>query len=542
MAEMTYKELYETLTSDQKFAMDILIKGKNVFLTGEAGTGKSYVINTYTKYCEENGISIAKCAPTGIAAVNIEGATLHHQFKLDLAPLVRMPYTYEDFLDSVDVVLIDEISMCRIDLFEYVMMEIMLANKNPKRLADQKLIQIVLVGDFFQLPPVIPDKDRLVLEQYFNCSIDKGFAFQSNSWREFGFRLINLKEVVRQSDKTFCENLSKARRGDYSCVRYIEEHSSEKSISMKDSVCLAGKNSTALAINQKALELIEGEEFKSDILLTGEITKNDYPCEDEFRFKKGCRVMSLINDKAGLYFNGSIGTITKYDGIKISVKFDDGTVADIDKHTFECYRYEESKMEAKKQIGSLENDIAELRVQLLTEQDGEMIGKIKEHISAYEIQIDKLKRSNKLNKVVIGTATQFPLKLAYAITIHKSQGQTFEKINIIPEIFDDGQFYVAVSRGKSIENIHFVGSINPKKIKANKEVEEFYNDPDNYSFFNKKYVEIRMLKDKYIELVSKILNDEKCYKTALEAVNKVYSNNERQAKLLALKSKARGKV
>ena len=535
--EKSFKEIYATLTKDQKFAIDILIKGKNVFLTGEAGTGKSYVINAYTKYCEENDISIAKCAPTGIAAVNIEGSTLHHQFGLDLTPMTRIPYTYEDFLDNVDVVLIDEISMCRIDIFEFVMMQIMLANKNPKRLQEQKLIQIVLVGDFFQLPPVITEKDRLILEQYFNGSIGKGFAFQSNSWREFGFRMINLTTIVRQSDKQFCENLSKARHGDYSCVRYIEDHSSSESISIKESVCLTGKNSTALSINQKALELIEGEEYKSTIILTGEIDKNDYPCDDEFIYKKNCRVMSLINDPSGLYFNGSIGTIVAVAKDGITVKFDDGVIAKIEKHTFECYRYEESKIESKNQIKGLENEIADIRVNLLTEQDINKIHHMKDTISALQIQIDKVKRSNKLNKVVIGTATQFPLKLAYAITIHKSQGQTFEKINIIPEIFDDGQFYVAVSRGKSINNIHFVGSINPNKIKSNKEVEEFYADPDNYSFFNKKYLEIKMLKEQYTELVGKILNDPKCYQAALEAVNKVQQNNSRADKILALKMK-----
>ncbi len=536
---MEFKEIYETLTSDQKFAIDILTKGKNVFLTGEAGTGKSYVVNAFTQYCEENGISIAKCAPTGIAAVNIDGATLHHQFKLDLAPLIKQPYTYEDFLDSVDVILIDEISMCRLDLFEYVMMQIMLANRNPKRMQELKLIQIVLVGDFFQLPPVITEKDRLVLEQYFNGPIDKGFAFQSNAWKEFGFRMINLKEIIRQSDAIFCENLSKARHGDYSCVRYIEENSSKTSLDIKDSICLAGKNTTAQNINLKGLELVKGKEYKSNIILTGEITRNDYPCDDEFVFKVGSRVMSLVNDKNGTYFNGSIGVIEAYNekANMITVKFDDGVTALIEKYTFECYKYEESKAETNAKVREFESIISNLRIQLLTEQNIDKINGINAEIDAYEIQINKLKRANKLNKIVIGTATQFPLKLAYAITIHKSQGQTFDKVNIIPEIFDDGQFYVAISRCKTIENIHIVGSINPKKITANKEVEEFYSDPDNYSYFDKRYVNVKMEKAKYIELIGKLINDPIYYKAALDAVGKIEFNNSRNAKILQLKAK-----
>lgn len=541
--ENTYAEMYETLTADQKHAINILTQGKNVFLTGEAGTGKSYVVNTFTKYCEEQGLTLMKCAPTGIAAVNIEGATLHHQFKLDLGVLTKIPYTYEGTLDNADVILIDEISMCRIDTFENIMLQIALANKSQKRSETQKYIQIVLVGDFFQLPPVITATDRFALEQYYQGPIGKGFAFQSNVWQELGFRTINLKTIVRQNDATFCENLSKARRGDIDGVRYIEDHCSIKALDIKGSVCLTGKNSTALAVNLKGLDLLEGQLYKSLILKTGEVTPTDYPCEDEFQFKVGARVMSLLNDPDGEYFNGSIGTITSYNKNFniITVKFDNGVTSDIGKHKFEIYRYEDAKIDKKKAIDALDEEINDLSIKKMSARTESEAHFIDAKINSLYKEIDMLKKGAKLTKNVIGEVVQFPLKLAYAITIHKSQGQTFEKVNIVPEIFDDGQFYVAVSRCKTLENIYFAKSVSLKDVKANEEVKEFYDDPEHYSYFNKRYMTVKIPKAQYNELIGKLLADQKLYHAALESVEKVQKSQNQNEKLLALKMKVRSR-
>jgi len=542
--EGNFKEIYDTLTPDQKSAMELLIKRRNVFLTGEAGTGKSYVVNAFTEYCHENGLRLAKCAPTGIAATEIAGSTLHHQFELELGPITNEPFFYPDFLDATDIILIDEISMCRMDVFEYVMLQIMKANNTPERLANQKFIQIVLVGDFFQLPPVITDKDRSILNQWYACDIGKGYAFQSNLWKELAFRTVNLTTVVRQADKVFCENLSKARHGDYSCVRYMEDHCAKKALEIQDSVCLAGKNSTALNINLRGLALIEGEEFKSKIILEGKIEPGDYPCEDEFSFKVGSRVMSLLNHRDGLYNNGSLGTIKSYDKKNqvITVDFDNGVTDYIEKHTFENYEYSADKTSKHGQevrLQELESLKTDLEVKLLVETDDKRRADFEREIKNYDEEIGKLKRGKSMNlkKNVIGTATQFPLKLAYAITIHKSQGQTFDKVNIIPEIFDDGQFYVAVSRCKTIENVYFAGSINPKKISANKEVEEFYADSDAYSFFDKKFVDIKVPKDKYGDLIYDLITDEKKYNYVIEALKKYNIGNNRLDKIAALKAK-----
>lgn len=542
MEGLSYAVLYDSLTNDQKQAMELLIKKRNVFLTGEAGTGKSYVVNVFTKYCEENGVRMAKCAPTGIAATEINGSTIHHQFEMDLGPQTETPYIYPDFLDAVDVLLIDEISMCRIDIFERIMLQVMRANSMPQRMMDQKFIQIVLVGDFFQLPPVITDKDRRILEQYYTCDIGKGYAFQSNLWKEMGFRTVNLTTIIRQQDKEFCDNLYKARHGDYSCIRYIEDHSSTSAQDIKNSVCLAGKNATAKSINLKGLDLIEGELFTSKVMLEGKIEPGDYPCEEEFSFKVNSRVMSLLNHKEGLYNNGTLGTIKAYNKKTgaITVEFDNGITDTIVKHTFENCEYVADKtVNNSSKIKEYEQLKSELEAIYITEPDLLKREQIQKEIDNYTRDIKSLKSGKdlKLKKQVIGSATQYPLKLAYAITIHKSQGQTFEHVNIIPEIFDDGQFYVAISRCKTIENVHFVGAINPNKIKSNKEVEEFYADSDNYSFFDKKFVEIKVPRDKYADLIYDLITDETKYNYIKNAMAKYNQGADRLSKIQAVKAR-----
>ena len=542
MEGLSYAVLYESLTNDQKQAMGLLIKKRNVFLTGEAGTGKSYVVNVFTKYCEENGVRMAKCAPTGIAATEINGSTIHHQFEMDLGPQTETPYIYPDFLDAVDVLLIDEISMCRIDIFERIMLQVMRANNMPQRMMDQKFIQIVLVGDFFQLPPVITDKDRRILEQYYTCDIGKGYAFQSNLWKEMGFRTVNLTTIIRQQDKEFCDNLYKARHGDYSCIRYIEDHSSTSAQDITNSVCLAGRNATAKSINLKGLDLIEGELFASKVMLEGKIEPGDYPCEEEFSFKVNSRVMSLLNHKEGLYNNGTLGTIKAYNKKTgaITVEFDNGITDTIVKHTFENCEYVVDKtVNNSAKIKEYEQLKSELEAIYITEPDLLKREQIQKEIDNYTRDIKSLKSGKdlKLKKQVIGSATQYPLKLAYAITIHKSQGQTFEHVNIIPEIFDDGQFYVAISRCKTIENVHFVGAINPNKIKSNKEVEEFYADSDNYSFFDKKFVEIKVPRDKYADLIYDLITDEAKYNYIKNAMAKYNQGADRLSKIQAVKAR-----
>lgn len=543
---------YEDLTKDQQKAFDLLVSGANVFVNGEAGTGKSFTLKAFSEWCDKNKKSLIKLAPTGIAAQEIGGATLHHQFKLKLIPLVEQPYSYPEVLKYVDIILIDEISMCRIDVFEYIMKTIRLVNESQYRIRKGP-IQIILTGDFFQLPPVITKEDKKVLDAFYKTDIGKGFAFQSKMWSEMQMQTITLKEVIRQEEKSFCEALKLARYGNAECVPYFNENSCDHFI--EDAILLAGRNKVVDEYNDKKLSEIPGRLYHSYIKKEGEITSKDYPCDDDFKFKIGTKVMFLVNDPDGQYKNGTMGTIVAYgkesdfakkereidedieenenDGETelsnedvLQVKLDNGIKVLVKKYTFECKRYD-AKAKKRNKANSTDNtnDIFNLDI---------LLSEVVKDTDIVLNNRDEEERKNDQEVVVdvIGTAKQFPLRIAYAITIHKSQGRTFEKMNLNPDVFEEGQFYVAISRGKAIENIHINQKVLKGTIRASAEVLDFYSNPEEYNFFEKKFVNVRMRREQYDDLIKYVLADEVAFQKARNAVIQY-------AQLLALKEKAK---
>ena len=208
------------LTAKQKQAYELMKSGANVFLTGEAGTGKSFVLNQFLNKRED----ILVCAPTGIAAINVKGATLHRTFKVPLRPIGpeqkgRKP---TELILRTKCFVIDEISMCRFDVFHFVAKIIMRAEEMARTLNLERGVQIypekkqiICCGDFFQLPPVITDRDREVLESLWG-DIGDGFAFRSPLWEKFQFQTVMLDEVMRQKkDSAFVENLNYIRKANY---------------------------------------------------------------------------------------------------------------------------------------------------------------------------------------------------------------------------------------------------------------------------------------------------------------------------------------
>jgi ATP-dependent exoDNAse (exonuclease V) alpha subunit len=409
----------------QELAYKYMTEGRNVFLTGDAGTGKSYVVSKFIEWCNKNEKNVLITAPTGIAALNIDGSTLHRVFRAPIGPLVQPIKSVSSLLKDADVVIIDEISMCRIDLFEYVIKQIMSLNIMRRKKNILKDIQIVLSGDFFQLPPVIIDSEREVLNRYFGRDIGYGYAFQSELWDGCNFISIVLDEVVRQRDEAFMLSLNKARLGDKSCISYFQNYSSRNEI--KDAILLCGTNKKAKEKNTYELGLIPSKSKIFQSKITGEVKDSDKVTEDSLELKVGARVMTLVNDKEDNYKNGSFGTIKAFNSSEntITVLIDSGVTVDIEKYTWEIKGYD-----------------------------------VDEH--------------NKLKQKTIGTFTQFPLKLAYAITIHKSQGQTYDKVNVNPYCWDYGQLYVALSRCTNIETMHLTQYIKPDFLKASPEVIKFY--------------------------------------------------------------------
>jgi hypothetical protein len=298
---------------------------------------------------------------------------------------------------------------------------------------DDKPIQLIFVGDFFQLPPVISNKDnsRNILAEFYGKDVENGFCFQSRMWKEFDIVTENLLEVIRQDDVEFCEALDKCKLGDASCIKYMTEHSSKTEI--EGAIWLCGKNKTAEIYNNKGLEQIDSALHISQAIYSGEANDKDKLCENEFRYKIGATVVMLTNDAEGRYQNGSLGTILESDGDCITVQINrNGEEVEIERQEYKKVTYDFKDVEYRFTLS------------------GELIDK-KDWDSHAEYTTEFHRELVKEEK---GTVKQCPMKLGYAVTIHKSQGQTYDAMNFDPEIFEIGQLYVALSRCKSVDQIY----------------------------------------------------------------------------------------
>ena len=476
----------DTLNIEQFKIFNELVAGENIFLTGNAGTGKSYLVNAFSDYCDDNGINLVKTAPTGVAAYEIGGSTLHSQFKLGLGILIEKPKwkSIYNFLLNTDVLLIDEISMVRLDTFDYLAQILILAN-NKRNEENKKNIQLVFVGDFYQLAPVINKKadEDVIFADHYGCNIGDGYAFQSKYWKLFKVKLRCLTQIMRQDDKDFCNALDKCKTGDNTCLQYFMTHTSANE---NEGIWVCGKNDTARKKNEEELEKINNELLVSEAEYSGDVSKADGLAEDKFVYKVGARVVITCNDSAGEYNNGSLGIITNVNGLSgglftsiITVKLDNGHTVMIDKKESDKYKYE------------------------VIEEDKEV-----EVINEDGTVTKKTVKEKKLKKKKTGSVTQFPLKLGYAVTIHKSQGQTYDAMNLKPEIFANGQLYVALSRCKSAAGIYIEGYLSKRMVMASSEVITYYNNPENYSFFDKGEEKIEIIIPlKYKEKIEQLIKE-----------------------------------
>lgn len=447
----TFQQMYDTLNDEQKCVLQDMINGKSIFLTGNAGVGKTYLMEVFQAYCNENGINAVNVAPTGVAAILIGGATMHHQFRLPvgLKGLGEVPDKLPaklSWLLDCDVLKIDEASMSCIKDFDKAMQYVELANQ--KR---DKPIQLVLCGDFFQLPPVISETEAPHLKEFYGDRIldargkPEGYAFQSEHWSKLGIEVRCLTQIMRQQDADFCRALDKLKYGDSTCLSYFRTHTAPQAD--PDAIWLCGKRDTASQRNQEMLDKVDGDEFVVKAVYNGEVKPTDNPAEDEFHFKIGAKVVMIKNDTVGgAYQNGSVGIVKAYHPAwrTIDVFFPHN------QQTVPIFMEKFSKVEYVK-----------AKAKKMVEGDD---GKLK------EVEYDTLKQKT------IGTVEQYPMRLGYAVTIHKAQGQTFDKMNLIPEIFANGMLYVAMSRCKSVEGIHIEGSLLPRMVMSSKSVQKFYRD------------------------------------------------------------------
>ena len=419
------------LTKDQKHAFAILSSGANVFLTGEAGTGKSYLLQEFIADNADKKILVT--APTGIAAIEIGGATLHRTFRIpvgDLAKIHRGPRRVSKVVEAADILIIDEISMCRLDVFEYVLAAVKMANHKRKDRGD---IQIILVGDFLQLPPILR-KDELPLyrELHGHASV---FPFFSPLWDSFSFQTVILREVVRQQgDLDLLDNLNRARRGDASCIPYFNRFVTEAEAVDEEAIHICPTNKKAGEINTKKTRALPGPSVVYEGYTEGEVQPSDKPTDEKIELREGARVMLLVNNPTEGYSNGSMGTCLEMGEDSLVVELDSGRVIEVAPYEWSVHRYA-SSTKKNKETGKEETTI-------------------------------ELRR--------IGLFVQLPIKVAFAITTHKSQGQTFDRVVINPYAWDSGQLYVALSRVRSSSGLQLSAPILSRYLIADGQVLDFY--------------------------------------------------------------------
>ena len=289
-----------------------------------------------------------------------------------------------------------------------------------------------MVGDFCQLPPVVLDKDKEILDEYYGVDIGSAYAFQSKYWEKFEFKNVMLTDILRQKDMKFVTALNQARMGDAQCIEFLEQNSAHYPI--ENGIYIYSTNRKVKELNERKLGMINNPLWEFVAKEEGIVNETDRMTDKILKLKVGARVMMLTNDIENKWQNGSLGTILNIEIGRIKIRLDNGKDVSVSPYEWSIERY------------------------VVVEQQ---IGK----------QVVKV-----LEKEEIGTFEQFPLKLAYAITMHKSQGQTYERANISPEAWAPGQLYVALSRVKEIQKMHLLSDIEKRHLLVSPEVIEFYQN------------------------------------------------------------------
>jgi hypothetical protein len=404
---------------------------ENIFLTGKAGTGKT----TFLKYLKENATkNIVVAAPTGVAAINAGGVTLHSLFQLPFHPFLPTRTHKEDLLGKIrynkqrqqllrkmELLVIDEISMVRCDVMDAI--DTIL--KSIRRNYDTPFggVQLLCIGDLHQLPPVAQNHEWSILQEYYTTP----FFFDSLAIKEQMPLLIELDKIYRQKEDSFVRLLNKVRNNQMDADDFEDLHMRYDPLFSpmpgEKYITLTSHNKQANEINQQKIENLFTNTFTYKAEIEKDFPEHIFPAEAALILKEGAQVMFLKNDAvARRYFNGKIGVVKLLEPNKIIVDCD-GIDIEVGKDTWENSRY------------------------TLNRNDG------------------------KLEQETLGTFTQYPLRLAWAITIHKSQGLTFEKVMIdAGGSFSSGQVYVALSRCTSLEGIVLLSKLSAATLFSNDNV------------------------------------------------------------------------
>ncbi len=470
---------------EQQKAFDLVANtNTSLFITGKAGTGKTTFIKRIQQEINKNFLLLA---PTGIAAIAVGGQTIHSFFGFPLqtiGPYTRLDVVPEKktLLETIDTIIVDEASMVRSDMVDGMDRYLRKAFHTNMAFGGK---QVVFVGDLFQLPPVVKQgsADAEMLRDLYGPGLP--FFYKAFVLKRMNLPKIEFQKVYRQSDEDFIGILNKMRNGNVKSedLALLNEHVGAEENNTDYSVTLTSFNFMAEKINDQKLNEIKEEEFMYQATVEGDFKKNDAPVPEVLRLKVGAQVIFCRNNPISGYMNGTIAKIAALEEDKIIVRLEQGSEIEVQKVSWE------------------------------------------------NIQSQYNRETRKMESTIIGSFTQYPIKLAWAITIHKSQGMTFDRMHfdLSRGTFQAGQAYVAISRMRSLGGLTLSHPIMPHHIMQNPEVQAFANSFNDVSMIDDE-LEIGKMVYKHLSKKEYDLAAEVCLN---QVIAKTMDHDIRNAALIA---------
>ncbi|PCH57175.1 MAG: AAA family ATPase [Legionellales bacterium] len=469
------------INSQFKQALNLINKGrKNLFITGKAGTGKSTLLNYFCQKAIKKPVLLA---PTGVAALNIKGQTIHSffNFYVDVTPekITNKEIQPKDasIYEQLETIIIDEVSMVRADLLDCIDTFLRMYGPEP----DEQFggVQMIFIGDLYQLPPIVTKEEQEIFTTYY----DTPYFYSSHALKNTELEIIELEKVYRQKNVEFIELLNRIRNNSVepTDLVYLNSRFNPKDEAKTDCfyISLTTTNKKANEINDEHLDAIKGKTYTATASIKGDFGKEYFPTATKLQFKIGAQIMLLNNEQKRKWVNGSVGVIKSVkkagavDGYITVCLNDSHNLVVVHPHVWEVYRF---SLDGKKIISES-----------------------------------------------IGTFTQYPIRLAWAITIHKSQGKTFDHviIDIGKGTFVTGQMYVALSRCTSFEGVVLQTPIKQHHIRTDYRISRFLT---NYQY--EKSARTLSVEAK-VEIIKQALKD----KTKLD-MTYLQTNNTRSQRIV----------